>query len=71
MTVKELKEELKYYDDDMEVVFNFSDDVAVDSWTENKYGEKSVYINVKLEPSFIGDVQGSMYFDMGVKEENA
>ena len=70
MTVKELKEELNHYDEDMDIVFHFSDDVEVDSWTENKYGEKSVYINVKFEPSFIGTVQGSMFVDMVVKEEN-
>ena len=38
MTVKELKEELEYYDDDMEVVFEFDDDVEVDTVTESKWG---------------------------------
>ena len=52
MTVKELKEELEYYDDDMEVVFEFDDDVEVDTVTESKWGWKEVHINSKLKATF-------------------
>ena len=68
MTVKELKEELEYYDDDMEVVFEFDDDVDVESWTENKYGMKEVEIRKKLKPSFIGTVQGNCWISLEVEE---
>ena len=38
MTVKELKEELSFYDEDANVVFEVCDDFEPDSVTENKYG---------------------------------
>ena len=68
MTVAELKEELKYYEDDMEVKFEFDDDVEVESWTENKYGMKEVEIRKKLKPSFIGTVQGNCWISLEVDE---
>ena len=38
MTVKDLKAELEFYEDDAEVIFDFDDpSVEVDSWTEDKY----------------------------------
>lgn len=40
MTVKELKEELDCYDEDMDVVFEFDDEVYVDSWTEDRKAEE-------------------------------
>ncbi len=67
MTVKELKEELEYYDDDMEVEFEFDDDVDVESWTENKYGMKEVEIRKMLKPSFISEIRGAMRIELGVK----
>lgn len=67
MTVKELKEELEYYDDDMEVEFEFDDDVDVESWTENKYGMKEVEIRKMLEPSFISEIRGAMRIELEVK----
>lgn len=67
MTVKELKENLDYYDDDMEIEFTLNQEVEVDSWTENKYGMKSVEINKKLDICFIGGT-GNCWIDLEVKE---
>lgn len=67
MTVKELKEELEYYDDDMDVEFEFDDDVDVESWTENKYGMKEVEIRKMLKPSFISEIRGAMRIELEVK----
>lgn len=69
MTVKELKEELEYYDDDMEVEFEFDDDVEVDTVTESKWGWKEVHIDSKLEPTFISEIRGNIRFELGVKKE--
>ena len=68
MTVKELIQELAYYDEDAEVEFEFDDDVDVESWTENKYGMKEVEIRKKLKPSFIGTVQGNCWISLEVDE---
>ena len=70
MTVAELKRELEYYDDDMEVVFNLDDpSVEVDSWTEDKYGFHTVSINKNLEPTFISEHRGDMRIELGVIKE--
>ena len=67
MTVAELKKELEYYDDDMEVVFNLDDpSVEVDSWTEDKWGNREVSIDKHLEPTFISEVHGDMRIELGV-----
>jgi len=67
MTVAELKKELEYYDDDMEVVFDLDDpSVEVDSWTEDKWGNRSVSIDTKLEPTFISECRGDMRIELGV-----
>ena len=69
MTVKELKEELSYYDDDAEVIFDFDDpSVEVDSWTEDKYGYKTVSIDKELKPTFISEFRGDFRIELGVKE---
>ena len=60
MTVKELKEELEYYDDDMEITFEVCDTFEPDSITEDKYGNREVYLNVKVKPCFICKVLGKM-----------
>lgn len=60
MTVKELKDNLEFYDDDAPVIFNLCDEVEVDSWTENKYGYKSVSIDADLRPYHIGEIHGDM-----------
>lgn len=67
MTVAELKKELDYYDDDMEVVFNLDDpSVEVDSWTEDKYGFHTVSIDKHLEPTFISECRGDLRIELGV-----
>lgn len=67
MTVAELKKELEYYDDDMEVVFNLDDpSVEVDSWTEDKWGNREVSIDKNLEPTFISEMYGDMRIELGV-----
>ena len=70
MTVKELKEELEYYDDDMEVVFDFDDDVEVDTVTESKWGWKEVHINSKLKATFISEISGDMRIELGVDKDD-
>lgn len=66
MTVKELKDELNFYDDDMEIVFEFDDDVEVDTVTESKWGWKEVHIDSKLNPTFISECSGDMRIELGV-----
>lgn len=67
MTVAELKKELDYYDDDMEVVFELDDpSVEVDSWTEDKYGFHTVSIDKNLEPTFISKCRGDLCIELGV-----
>lgn len=70
MTVKELKEELEYYDDDMEVVFEFDDDVEVETVTESKWGWKEVHIDSKLKPTFISEISGDMRIELGVDKDD-
>ena len=71
MTVAELKKELEYYDDDMEVVFNLDDpSVEVDSWTEDKWGNREVSINKNLEPTFISEMRGDMRIELGVIKDS-
>lgn len=71
MTVAELKKELEYYDDDMEVVFNLDDpSVEVDSWTEDKYGFHTVSIDKNLEPTFISVCRGDMRIELGVIKDS-
>ena len=64
MTVKELKEELDYYDDDMEVVFEVCDDFEPDSVTEDKWGNREVHLDVKVKPSFISEICGEMRIEL-------
>lgn len=71
MTVKGLKEELSYYDDDAEVIFDFDDSsVEVDSWTEDKWGYKTVSIDKELEPTFMSEFRGDFRIELGVKGDN-
>ena len=70
MTVKELKEELEFYDEDAQVIFAFDDSsVAVDSWTEDRWGDKTVSLNVTLKPTFISEFRGDMRIELGGVEE--
>lgn len=68
MTVKELKENLKYFDDDDEIELTFVQEVEVDSWKENIFGYKYVEINKKLDICFIGGTNGNCWIDLEVKE---
>lgn len=70
MTVKDLIDELGYYDEDAEVEFEFDDDVDVESWTENKYGDKEVEIRTMLEPSFIGTIRGNCRISLEAKKND-
>lgn len=70
MTVKELKENLDFYDDDAEIEFTLNQEIEVDSWKETKYGFKYVEIDKKLDICFIGDTHGSPWIDLEVKDNN-
>ena len=65
MTVKELKEELELYDDDMEIVFEVCDDFEPDSVTEDKWGNREVHMNVKVKPVIMSEIHGSMCIELG------
>lgn len=65
MTVKELKEELEYYDDDMNVVFEMCDDFEPDSVTEDRRGNREVCINTKVKPTFICEIRGETRIGLG------
>lgn len=65
MTVKDFKEELDYYDDDMEVVFEVCDDFEPDSVTEDRWGNREVHLDVKVKPDFISECYGDMVIQLG------
>lgn len=69
MTVKELKEELSFYDEDADVVFEVFDDFEPDSVTENKYGWRTVSLNCKLKPTFICECRGDCRIELGKDDE--
>ena len=68
MTVKELREELEFYDSNAEVVFEINDDIECESWTEDRYGNKTVSVNCELNPTFICEIHGNCNIELGVKE---
>ena len=68
MTVKELREELEFYDSNAEVIFEIDDDIECESWTENRYGDKTVNVNCELNPTFICEIHGNCNIELGVKE---
>lgn len=63
MTVKELKENLNYYEDEQEIEFTFTDEVNVESWKEDRWGNKTVEVDLKFEPSFIGNSMCCCWID--------
>lgn len=69
MTVKEWKAELDFYDDDMEVCFELNEDIECESWTENRYGQKSVHLNENLKETFISQVNQYLLVELGVDNE--
>ena len=68
MTVKELKAELEFYDEDAEVVFVIDDSIEVESLTESKYGWKEAHVKDRLKPSFICEHHGDMRIELEVDE---
>ena len=68
MTVKELREELEFYDSNAEVIFEINDDIDCESWTEDKYGNKKVSVDCELNPVFICGINGNCNIDLCVKE---
>ena len=69
MTVKEWKAELDCYDDDMEVCFKLNEDIECESWTEDRYGQKSVHVNENLKETFISQENQYVLVEMGVDAE--
>jgi len=65
MTVKELKAELDFYEDDMDVIFEVDDDFEPETITESKYGWREVRIREKLIPSFISEISGDVRIELG------
>ena len=68
MTVKELKDNLAYYDDDAEVIFEIDCDIEPESITETKYGWHTVHLDSKLKPTFIGNIHNDCFIELGVEE---
>lgn len=65
MTVKEPKQELSYYDDDMEIRFNLDDDIEIESYTESRYGWREAHIDCDLKPTFKSESGGKMRIELG------
>ena len=68
MTVKELKDNLAFYDDDAEVIFEIDCDIEPRTITKTKYGWHTVYLNSRLKPTFIGTIHGDCYVELGLEE---
>ena len=64
MTVKEWKRELECYDEDKEVVFEFSDDIEPESVTEDRYGNVSVRIDADFKESFVGEIRDQVLVEL-------
>ena len=69
MTVKEFKEELSFYDDDAELIFEVDDEFEPEEITENKRGWYSVRLNSKLIPTFIGQSRMGCRVELGLEVE--
>ena len=69
MTVKELKEELTCYDDDMEVKFEIDDEVEIDSVTFDRYDFGTARIRGELTPRFISECCGQMRIELEADNE--
>ena len=65
MTVKDLIEELEFYDKDMEIVFEVCDDFEPESITEYRCGCREVTLDAKIKPNFISNVMGKVYIEFG------
>ena len=51
------------------VAFEVYDDFEPDSITENKYGWRTVSLNCKLKPTFIGECRGDCRIELGKESE--
>lgn len=64
MTVEEIKKELDFYDDDMEVVLMVSDDFEPDSVTEDRWGTRTARINAKVKPFSMSKMCGAVLIEL-------
>ena len=66
MTVGELKNELGLYEDNDLVEFLFNGNVKCSSWTEDVYGNKTVFVDSFLKPTFMCSVGGNLQITLEV-----
>ena len=52
----------------MDLENEINDDIECESWTENRYGDKTVSVNCELNPTFICEIHGNCNIELGVKE---
>lgn len=52
----------------MEIEFQIDCDIECDSWTEDKWGNKSVHVDSALKIDFMGDCLGDCRIEMVVDE---
>lgn len=64
MIVKKLKEELNYYDDDMEVIFEVCDSFEPESVTEDRFGNREVHLHTYVKPYHISDYYGDVVIEL-------
>ena len=69
MTIKELKDNIAFYDDDAEVIFEIDCEIEPESITETKYGWHTVHLDSKLKPTFIGECRGDCRIELGKDDE--
>ena len=69
MTVKDLKDELSFYDDDAEVIFEVDCDFEPESITEDRWGNRKVHLNSKLKPGFMCSIRGSLDIQLELDED--
>ena len=60
MTVKELKEELGYYNDDMQILFKVCDTFEPEYITEDRWGKREVTLDAEVKPFYIGEDHGDL-----------
>lgn len=71
MKVKELIDNLDFFDDDADVVFEIDCDIEPESITETKYGWHTVHLDSKLKPTFIGHIHGDCWVELGLEGEES
>lgn len=69
MKVKDLKEELSCYEDDMDVVFEVCGDFEPDSVTEDKWGNREVHLDAIVKPYFMAEIGGKMHIELDLDKE--